>query len=250
MATKLRGAPVLLAALMLTAPASYGQDSACDAPMWLPDKPQLDQYAEYSLFLADIMAYKAKKRKIATHKKDCPELYKPRAISSSDPTVIDGPETLGGALQRAQRIPEIDYSRNQTWYNRTTSRSFGLPSLSGDELSDNTVAADLTALKPDATPREGAQLLTGIFSESLNDKLFSGAASQDLAAFQFETNLFEREQEADMAGATQGFMESFSAFFAIPSGPGGDLVLYLDEGGIPIKGSSTAYVQNCLSSCL
>ena len=126
-----------LCSLCLLSPLS-AQESApppCGSPVAVPDKPALEDYPDYSDFLLQVMQYKQANRQQANHQAACPQDYEPDPVASSDPTVIDQPETLDSALARTERLSPIDYQRNRTWYNRSTSQSFGLPALPGNSLS-------------------------------------------------------------------------------------------------------------------
>ncbi|PNE03551.1 hypothetical protein A15D_00771 [Alcanivorax sp. MD8A] len=115
----------------------HAQDALppCGSPVAVPEKPILEDYPDYTDFLLQIMKYKQASRDQAAHRQACPEDYLPEHTASTDPTVIDGPETLDSALQRTPRIPEIDYQAHRTWHDRSTSRSFVLSPLTAPVLS-------------------------------------------------------------------------------------------------------------------
>ncbi len=107
----------------------------CGAPVSVPDKPDLENYPDYTDFLLQIMKYKQASQLQALHQTACPDDYLPQKVVSNDPTVISEPETLDGALERTSRIEPIDYQTHPTWYDRSTSRSFELPPLATTLLS-------------------------------------------------------------------------------------------------------------------
>jgi hypothetical protein len=95
-----------LCSLCLLSPLS-AQESApppCGSPVAVPDKPALEDYPDYSDFLLQVMQYKQANRQQANHQAACPQDYEPDPVASSDPTVIDQPETLDSP----HRAPEPD----------------------------------------------------------------------------------------------------------------------------------------------
>lgn len=233
------------------APAGWAAD--CSEPVELPDKPELSQFADYNTFLVEVMDYKATKRERAQHRQACPEAYEPEKRPSRNPTVIREPETLSEALQRADRIPRLDYSQHQTWYNRTTSRSFPLPDLGRDELSDNMLEANLWALRSDASPRSGSGWLPGIFNTSLNMGRFSGKEAEYRDWLFFEEWLPEQEARAQLASTGNNFygnrLTGITSIFAADS-TGQRGTIYLGTQGQPIRTNVQVYIQDCLSSCV
>ena len=119
----------------------------CGSPVTVPDKPALEDYPDYSDFLLQVMQYKQANRDQAAHQAACPQDYQPEPEASSDPTVIDQPETLDSALARTERLSPIDYQRNRTWYNRSTSQSFGLSDAGTDELADSLILTSLQTIE-------------------------------------------------------------------------------------------------------
>ncbi|EKF75924.1 hypothetical protein A11A3_00480 [Alcanivorax hongdengensis A-11-3] len=129
-----------LCALFMTS-ALQAQDAVppCGHPVVVPDKPELASYPEYSDFLVDIMKYKQTVKLQQAHRQACPRDYQPKPHHSNDPTVVEGPETLDSAVERAHQIAQMDYSKHDTWYNRTTSRSFALPPMQQQGLADERI---------------------------------------------------------------------------------------------------------------
>ena len=120
---------LLLASLSLSLP-SHGAD--CDHPIPLPERPLLESYTDYSAFIVDIMHFKRLEERHIRHREQCPALYdraaEAQVSGQASPTLTD-------ALAEAARRPAFDYQRHTTWYDRSTSRSFSLSGLSGNELA-------------------------------------------------------------------------------------------------------------------
>ncbi|MCH8544134.1 MAG: hypothetical protein LAT61_11235 [Alcanivorax sp.] len=121
--------PGLLLSGLLLSPSSHGAD--CDQRISLPERPLLESYTDYSAFIVDIMNFKRLEERHSRHQEHCPALYEQTVErESGQPT-----PTLGDALADAARRPAFDYQRHTTWYDRSTSRSFSLSGLSGNELA-------------------------------------------------------------------------------------------------------------------
>lgn len=260
----------MLAALLF-APLTWGAD--CSVPIQLPDRPQIDQFADYSTFLVEAMEYKTKKREQAEHKQKCPQAYVEKQRPNPDPTKIEGPETLSDALQRARKIPRIDYSRHQKWYDRTTSRSFPLPDLGGDQLSSNTIETSLKKMryKPDPEPPagtgdqqrervargrdddmplQGSDWLPNIYNREFSATWLNGEEGQmDFWLF-LESWLPGLENEVGNAAANRGFIARLASIETVESSEGARLQIYLGGDGNPFKSISAVHFETCLSSCL
>ncbi|MBZ2190226.1 hypothetical protein K8B33_14040 [Alcanivorax sp. JB21] len=132
--------PVLLHMLfasLLLSPLSHGSD--CDERIPLPERPLLESYTDYSAFIVDIMNFKRIEERHIRHRAQCPSLYGSRHDAAYEATAgtreYRPSATLGDALAEASRRPPFDYQRHTTWYDRSTSRSFALAGLSGNELA-------------------------------------------------------------------------------------------------------------------
>lgn len=167
----------------------YGEE--CVAPMDIGVKPDMTAYADYSDFLVAVMEFKARADALEKHQGACPQLYAvtpPPAASS---------ETLASALQRSRDQAQFDYSVHQTWYDRTTSRTFGLPSMANNLLSGQTIGTSLRILEEGPLdPSTQAVILT---LRSPVGGLEDGAVAVDLVNAQFEQLGLEREQQVRLA---------------------------------------------------
>jgi hypothetical protein len=235
-------------ALVAFAPTLWSAD--CSAPITLPDEPELSEFSDYNTFLVEVMEYKTSKRKRVQHRKACPQVYRERQRPNRNPTVIEEPETLSEALQRADKIPRLDYSQHQTWYNRTTSRSFPLPDLGRDRLEDKWLQSNLRMMREAAEPRSGAGVLAGIFSSRLNEELFSGEQSQDRDGLLFEQLLPEQQNRAEEASSSFGFGAGIAFISQVQDTEQGSLRLFIGGDGNPLKSVGTVQVEDCLSSCV
>lgn len=269
-----------LAGLLSTAflaPQAWGQD--CSVPIDLPDKPRISNFADYNDFVVEIMKYKKQKRAQEQHRKQCPQTYVVHERPNPDPTVIEGPETLGEALRRTQRLPEVDYASNQKWYNRSTSRSFGLPSLSGDELSSRSIDTHLQNLRSSADEEDlqslsdrerrqrtyqallarrekgegndlalaGADVLPLFYASDFRE---SGEEASDGITDQLYYLLLQREQEVDEAMEPPGRFDSLSHVAATSTVRGQRLDVFIADNGEPLKFGGLIQVEDCLSSCV
>lgn len=178
-------------------PALHASEAVppCGTPVSVPDKPDLESYPDYTDFLLQIMKYKQASHLKGLHQEACPEDYLPHRVASNDPTVIDEPETLDGALQRTTRIQPIDYQSNPTWYDRSTSRSFELPPLAATLLSGEHIRTLLGNANSD-DPLVLPMTIVGMQLDGVND----GGDAQ--------------HQESDMVYGTLGARESQAAVAA------------------------------------
>lgn len=234
----------------VTALAPAGWSADCSEPVSLPDKPQLSQFADYNTFLVEVMKYKSSRRKQAQHRATCPQAYVEKERPSRNPTVIKEPETLSEALQRAEKIPRLNYSKHHTWYDRTTSRSFPLPDLGRDRLSENMLRSNLRMMRSDASPRSGAEWLPGIFNTSLNMGRFNGEEAQFRDWLFFEEWLPEQERRAESASTSLGFRSRLAFISQVQNNERGQLRLYINHNGDAFKNFGTTHVESCLSSCV
>lgn len=265
-----------LLSIALPAPQVWGQD--CSVPVELPDKPRIENFADYNDFVVEIMKYKKVAREQQEHRSKCPQAYVVRQRPNPDPTVIEGPETLGEALRRTERLPGVDYSRNQTWYDRSTSRSFGLPSLSGEELSNRSIDAHLQNLSTDMgeqalnalSPRERRRLsyqaLLARRDGKKTDLALAGADvlplfyASDFREYGEEATggtteqlyylLLQREQEVQEATDPPGIYDSLSIVASTAAVRGQRLDVFIADNGDPIRFGGLIQVEDCLSSCV
>lgn len=211
----------LCSVFLLTPVQAEESHTPCGHALKVPDKPLLEDYPDYSDFLLQIMKYKQAQRDLATHRNACPDDYLPHPVASSDPTVIDEPETLSSALARTGKLQPIDYRRNRTWYNRSTSRSFVLPPLGGDSLASERIRT-LLANAGSETPLFLPMTIVGMQLDGIND---GGDAQQQEALFSYEL-LPKQERQASRAALTADSPQQFSGVYR-----SGNLVLYLDNAG-------------------
>lgn len=237
---KLRALALGLCSICMLSPLSARESAPppCGSPVIVPDKPALEDYPDYSDFLLQVMQYKQANRDQAAHQAACPQDYQPEPVASSDPTVIDQPETLDSALARTERLSPIDYQRNRTWYNRSTSQSFDLPALPGNSLSGEHIRTLLGNAGTD-TPLVLPMTIVSMQLNGLND----GGEARNLLTEQRYRNLFDEERKVDMA---TWLADHPNAIFDVSRS--GNLMLYLDLDNNPVLTTGTIYIVSCLSS--
>lgn len=235
---KFRALALGLCSICVLSPLSTQASPPCGNPVPLPDKPALEDYPDYSDFLLQVMQYKQASREQAAHQAACPQDYQPEPVTSSDPTVIDQPETLDSALARTERLSPIDYQRNRTWYNRSTSQSFGLPALPGNSLSGEHVRTLLGNVGSD-DPLVLPMTIVGMQLDGLND----GGNAEHLLADQLYWNLFDEERKAELATL---LVDNPNAIVEVSSN--GNLMIYLDVNNESVLTTGIIEVESCLSS--
>ena len=137
-----------LSLLLLGSLSGTAQAVDCEAPLSLPARPQLEQYQDYSAFIADIMAFKRVEADQLAHQRRCPALY-----ADNHPKAAQRLETLGDAVRVASHRQPFDYQRHTTWYNRSTSQSLVLSRLDGNEMAAERLHASLAPSQADSLPR-------------------------------------------------------------------------------------------------
>lgn len=237
---KFRALAFGLCSICLLSPlsAQASDPPPCGSPVSVPDKPVLEDYPDYSDFLLQVMQYKQANREQTAHQAACPQDYQPEPVASSDPTVIDQPETLDSALARTERLSPIDYQRNRTWYNRSTSQSFGLPALPGNSLSGEHIRTLLGNAGSD-TPLVLPMTIVGMQLNGLND----GGEARNLLTEQLYRNLFGEERKADLATLLAGNPNPI-----IEISRNGNLMLFLGLNAEAVLTSGMIEVESCLSS--
>lgn len=164
--------PHLLAVAVLTGaclPAWAIDDLTPRPQRTFTDKPRIEDYADYNAFLVDIMEYRRQKQERLQARSAPPA----PAASLSDDTLasvsgqrdvdlrelyeITSPESLEDALERAQKLPHPTYEEAER-YGRTTSTSFPMAPMEGDDMSSREVSGnlqDLELLNPDTFRNPG-----------------------------------------------------------------------------------------------
>lgn len=202
----------------------------CDAPVVLGDKPSMDGYADYSDFLVAIMDYKTRERDLQAQQETCPELFITRVDPTSlDPTVTYGPETLDSAVERSARIPVIDYSTNRTWYNRSTSRSFGLPDLPNNQMTASVVRTPLRTVVDGNIPERDQALALNLVGPL---PTADGGQAQTLVERQFRDTLPVREDEVVYAFSSDQRDTIDDAYTIVNDNTGSFVTLYLRDNEI------------------
>lgn len=230
--------PTICALALLLALPAMAADGGCDQAVPLGDKPTMNSFVSYDDFLVAVMAHKAQEEAKRKHQKMCPELY----LRAPVLTLPDG-ENLDRAVQQSQQQPAFDYSSNDTWYNRSTSRSFGLPDLANDSLAGESIHTSFLALEDgpmDETLR--GVLLT---EQSPLDGVRDGRNVVSGIAQQVEQVLREREVETILAFQSGNFTDQLQAVYFSEDGL---LTLFLGEDDF-IATQSTVHIETCLSSC-
>lgn len=234
-----------LCCLCLTTPLPVAAEQPsepppCGSPVAVPEKPLLDDYTDYTDFLVRIMEYKQALRERDAHKLACPDDYQPHHVASTDPTVIDGPETLGEALERTRRLTQLDYSEHPTWHDRSTAKSFALPPLSAPGLS----AERLQTLLGNANTNDPLILPLSLLNLQLNgiNDGKDAQAGTELLRFQ---GLSKEEQDAALAWF---LAENSGAVWGLESN--GNLTFYLNRENQYIRTHAFIEWEDCLSSCV
>ena len=197
----------------------------CGTPVSVPNKPDLEDYPDYSDFLVQIMKYKQASHLQAAHEGACPEDYRPPRITSTDPTVIVEPETLEDALARTNRIAPIDYQTHPTWYDRSTSRSFELPALEAPLLSSEhirTLLGNAGNDKPLVLP----MTIVGMQLDGVND---GGEALYQESDMIYGTLGARESQASEAAFKAENAPLITSIYFA------NNLTLYFDSNGNMVR---------------
>lgn len=248
----------LLACLVLTVSPAYGQDESatatgtsapdCSSPIWLPDRPTLDNTPDYSTFLAQIMAYKKAKREQAAQKQACPQLYRKIREPNNNPTVVEGPETLHEALQRARQLSQLDYSHGEQ-QSGSTVHSFPLPQLSGNQMARDTISANLENLSNNAKPKSGAQELPLIYGAQLNPNVVNGRDAQQNTSSSVEQALPTQDQNLNVAYNANTFGGRLGQIVQSDVVDGSYLRYYYSKDGQLMLITGVLQVENCLSSC-
>lgn len=141
----------------LVAAASAADNGGARQGKVFHDKPRIEDYADYNSFLVDIMEYRRQKdsrgKELTTHNaaraaQGLPPQQKgePETAPSPlarDPYAIRHPESLDEALERARYLKHPTYD-TQLRFNRTTSQSFPMEPLEGEEMSVAELPGTLT----------------------------------------------------------------------------------------------------------
>jgi hypothetical protein len=220
--------------ICLALPA-FGSD--CQSPIVLGEKPAMATYGDYSDFLVAVMEHKGKEEEKRKHQKLCPELYR------EAPTAAAEPETLDGAIRRSAMQAPFDYTAHQSWYNRSTSRSFALPGMPNSLMASLALGTplDITALTP-----ETRQLLAAVLaSMGMGSELEDGSSALSLSHDMIARVLPQRESDLLIAALAGGFASQLTD---IAFSDDGSLVLYVGGDGF-LKIEARIESETCLSSC-
>ncbi len=133
----------------------FAADSLTPRPQQVfSEKPRIEDYADYSTFLVDIMEYRRQKQERAAQQSALP-----RTGPADDTTLanvtgqsaavadlglyrIDGPESLEEALNRASKLPHPVYDEPER-FGRTTAASFPMPPMEGEDMAARDIAGKL-----------------------------------------------------------------------------------------------------------
>lgn len=158
--------PLLAAAVLVAGcPLALASEDLTPRPQRVfTEKPRIEDYTDYNAFLVDIMEFRRQKAEraaaSAAAKASTTGPVDDQALAGvngangvTDPELyrIRGPESLEDALARARKLPHPVYEEQER-YGRTTSQSFPIAELEGDDMSANEVAGelhDLQAVQPD-----------------------------------------------------------------------------------------------------
>ncbi|PKM22776.1 MAG: hypothetical protein CVV10_02625 [Gammaproteobacteria bacterium HGW-Gammaproteobacteria-14] len=182
---------LLIALFVTVGTAAPAHAEECAAPLDIGIKPDMTAYADYSDFLVAVMEFKARADALEKHQGACPQLY------ATEPPPAVTSETLASALQRSRNQAQFDYNIHQTWYDRSTSRTFGLPGMANNVLSSQIIGTSLRILE-DGPLDPSTQAIVLTLGSPLGG-LEDGAVAVDLVNAQFEQLGLEREQQVRLA---------------------------------------------------
>lgn len=150
MSSKSLLAPFLAVALLgSTLPALAAEDMTPRPQRTFTEKPRIEDYADYNAFLVDIMEFRRQKAERARAKEALAALEAAGGPVSDDTLAnvagqdradlsglyrVTGPESIDEALARARKLPHPVYDEPER-YGRTTSYSFPIPQMEGDDMS-------------------------------------------------------------------------------------------------------------------
>lgn len=224
-------------AALSAAYAVSAQASDCVSPVTVGDKPAMNAYGDYTDFLVAAMEHKAKEEEKRKHQKLCPELYR------QAPMFAAKAENLDSAVARSASQPPFDYSSNQSWYNRTTSRSFGLPGLANASMASEAINTSLISLEDGPIADSLRNILMAL--QSPMSGIEDGGNAASLVGRQFTDVLLLREREVLAAFLFDNFGGRLQS---IAYSDDGSLTLYLGEEDI-MYSTGLIQVESCLSSC-
>jgi hypothetical protein len=217
--------------------AVSGQANDCISPVELGEKPAMSAYGDYTDFLVAAMEHKAKEEEKRKHQKMCPELYR------QAPVLGASAENLDSAVRRSADQPPFDYSRNQSWYNRSTSQSFGLPGLPNSSMAGKTINTSLAGLEDGPLADQLRNILLALQGPLVG--FTDGGNAASLAGRQFTDVLLLRERDVLTAFLYDNFGGRLQG---IAYSDDGSLVLYLGKEDILFT-TGLIQVESCLSSC-
>ncbi|MGB2246348.1 MAG: hypothetical protein ACPH3N_01695 [Alcanivorax sediminis] len=208
----------------------------CGNPVSVPSKPDLEDYPDYTDFLVKIMVYKKAKKSQVIHREACPEDYQPQPVVSKDPTIILEPETLDGALDRAEQIPKLDYASNATWHDRSTSQSFSLAALPGSALASENIRTILANANNDS-PLVLPMTIVGMQLDGLNDGANAEHLAQDSA---YQTLLYTEGSVIEILFSSANGITAMSN--------SGNLTFFHNDSNDIVLTNGLIEVESCLSS--
>jgi len=225
-----------LAGISLLAVSAVHADD-CVSPVLLGNKPSMSSYADYDDFLVAAIEYRAKEEEKNKHQKMCPQLYK------EAPVITEQAESLNDAVRRSAEQQPFDYSRNQSWYNRSTSQSFGLSGLPNSSMAGETIHTSLAGLENESLTNSQRNILLalqGPFSgvdDGADASVINGQLTSD--------TLIIRERDVHTAFGFDSFLARLNGVSVLNKG---GLVLFLGDDGF-IYSYGLVEIENCLSSC-
>lgn len=221
--------------LALTAVAAHAED--CVTPIVLGDKPNMSSYGDYEDFLVAAMEYKAREEEKNKHQKMCPQLYQ------EAPLIAEQAESLDDAVRRSAEQQPFDYSSNQSWYNRSTSQSFGLAGLPNSSMAGETIHTSLLGLENSPLTSNQRNILLALLGPfgGIDDGSDASAVGGQLLS----DALVIRERDVLTAFGYDSFLSRLKGVSVLNSG---GLVLFLGDDGF-LYSYGLIEIENCLSSC-
>lgn len=216
--------------------SALAQDDCSGTPIALGDKPVMSAYADYSDFLVAVMEHKTREEDRRRHQKLCPELYR------EAPAVSATPQTLEGVIRESAQKTPFDYSQHRSWYNRSTSRSFGLPGLPNATMSGEAIHTSLLPLEQGSLDERLRTILLAGLSPLGKSGLDDGSAAASLVNRQVSSDtLLRRETDVLSAFDVGSFGSQLAAILYVSGGPGW-VTFYMSENDI-IKIESSAETE-------
>lgn len=204
-----RTGPAALFALLITSP-SFAMD--CEQPVETGERPQMEAFGESRDFLAAMMSYRERVALQNRQRAECPGLTDRNEDVGAE--TASPHENLDEAVARGRDLPPFDYARHPRWYNRTTSRTFGLPPLPTSRMDDRLIRTRIIQPEDDIIePRMQSALLV---MQGPMDDVMNGRDAEDYQFLRLREREYEEKQSASEASNPPAFTEV--VYYSNPAG--------------------------------